>query len=157
MDKNDSIKYYIVSSEGEFIRDVSLDENIYSVSTSPYKKEFKRLQTGFIKLNEVAYSQLKCNKNYLSDLLPCVCNLTGKLVYDNNKTVKGPMGIAKICKINKNTATKFVRELIEEDVIHKKEDGYVFNPFIALRGQKCTMELFNEFQQSKWRYINSKE
>ena len=163
-------KFYVVRNTGEVIREITGDfvvapsGALYANGTgrlSFYKPKFKRLRTGFIKLNEVAFAQLDKEMLYAVKLLPYIGYLSGKLSFDNNKPIRNYSSIARICNISMNNCKKMMKKLIDEDIIHKHGGGktgyFTFNPFVALRGVKATMELYEEFEESKWRWFNTKE
>lgn len=123
-----------------------------------------KISSAFVKVNDIALSLFD------KDLLP-VCKLfqyvsyqDGRIEWNNGRPIKTSTDISKICGISSATAKKLINRLIEEDIIHKHRMAndnrsfyFTMNPFICLRGSRALIDLFEDFKDSKWRWINSNE
>lgn len=123
-----------------------------------------KLKNAFVKVNDVALSLFDKDMLYCCKLFQYVSYQDGKLEWNNGKAIKTSNDFAKICGISSTTAKKLINKLIDEDIIHKhrrERDNrsfcYTMNPFICLRGSRALIDLFNDFKDSKWRWINTDE
>lgn len=163
----DDYKIYIVDQFGEVLDEITRVSTLFegtvkdNIIINPTALESVTIKSHFVKLNERVFVLLEdVNLDKVSRLLPYVSYMSGILCFDNNKRISSDLSISKVCGVGKNNSKKFVNSLINEDIIHKHTDNgtyYTFNPFICLRGDKANIDLFEEFENSKWRYINSGE
>lgn len=123
-----------------------------------------KISSAFVKVNDVALSLFDKDVLPVCKLFQYVSYQDGKIEWNNGREIKTSTDIAKICGISSTTAKKLINRLIEEDIIHKHKRAkdsrsfyYTMNPFICLRGSRALVELFDDFKDSKWRWINSNE
>lgn len=123
-----------------------------------------KISSAFVKVNDIALSLFDKDVLPVCKLFQYVSYQDGIIEWNNGRAIKTSTDIAKICGISPTTAKKLINRLIEEDIIHKHKRTkdsrsfyYTMNPFICLRGSRALVELFEDFKNSKWRWINSNE
>ena len=123
-----------------------------------------KIGNAFIKVNDVALSFFDKDILPACKLFQYVSYQDGKIEWNNGRAIKTSTDIAKICGISTSTSKKMVNKLVQEDIIHKHKRTkdsrsfyYTMNPFICLRGSRALVDLFEEFKNSKWRWINTNE
>jgi hypothetical protein len=160
---------YVCSVDGTIIKEIPAGETF--ILSKKGGREFdpilgtyrttKKIKNGFVKVNDGALLELDNKDLPIIKIISHVCQQTGKIIWSNGKYIRNGTDIGKICGVGVNTGKRILKKMIEEDVIHKHKDSrgsyFTFNPFIALRGQRATIELFEDFKDSKWRWINSSE
>lgn len=131
------------------------------------KKETVEIKNNFVKVNDLAlYSLFTSHKDLypLTTLFYCTSYQTGILTYTNGKRIKSISGIARVCGISRSTANRFIKKAKALDIIHEssyldKKQSLVFtmNPYICCRGSRVEKDLYIEFKESNWRWVNSQE
>lgn len=123
-----------------------------------------RINSCFVKINDVALGMIGKELFPICKLFQYVSYQDGRLEWNNGRAIKTSVDIAKICEISSVTAKKLISKMIEEDIIHKHRRDkdnrsfyYVMNPYICLRGSRALKELYEDFKDSKWRWINTNE
>ncbi len=126
--------------------------------------ETVKIKNAFIKVNDVALSLFDKDMLPVCKLFQYVSYQDGVIEWNNGRAIRTSTDIATICGVSSVTAKKMIKKLIEEDIIHKHKKTkdnrsfyYTMNPFICLRGSRALLDLFEEFKDSKWRWINSNE
>lgn len=153
---------YIVNEDGVIINTISDDEAVIKIGNGDrvvrkksleYFEDTKELKKRFIKVNDQALSMLHTYGKYICCLLKYVGYLDGVLKF-NNGIYLSNRTISKIFNVNERNTVKILNDLVQEDVIHKhkikNKNYYTFNPWIASRGKRVAIELYNEFKMTEW-------
>ena len=155
---------YVVDESGEILEVINTDENIaklkkgdrvirgnsieYFTGTVPIK--YKK----FYKINELACEELNKYGNYLFLIFPYIGFSDGILIFSNGRRLR-PKHLAGIIGKKNRSGSKVIQELIEKDVLHKHKEGrtyyFTLNPYIALKGNRITKDLYDEFKTTKYR------
>ena len=153
---------YIVKDDGEVV-DVIEDEDILVKMKHGDRiirkesidglKDTKEIKKRFIKVNDQATSMLSKHGKYICLLLKYVGYGDGILRF-NNGIYLSNKSISKIFGINERNTVNVLNDLIREDVIHKHKEKsknyYTFNPWIASKGKRVSIDLYNEFKMTEW-------
>ena len=153
---------YIVNDNGEVIdvindNDVVVKMNngdrIVRKTSIDYFKDTKEIKKRFIKVNDKAINLLNKYGKYLCLLLKYVGYMDGVLRFNNGIYLTNK-NISKIFGINERNTINILNDLIKEDVIHKHKNKnknyYIFNPWIASKGKRVSIDLYNEFKMTEW-------
>lgn len=158
----DKLSKYIADENGTIIDEIKDNEMIIKINSGDrvvrkksldYFEDTKELKKRFIKVNDQAINILNKYGKYICCLLKYVGYLDGILRFNNgiylsNKT------ISKIFEVNERNTIRILNDLIKEDVIHKHKEKnrnyYTFNPWIASRGKRVSINLYNEFKMTEW-------
>ena len=159
---------YVVDSEGVVIEEIADNETVVKINRGDkvlrkkqidFFEESIDLKKRFIKVNDRATFFLSKYGKYICILFKFVGYLDGILKF-NNGIYLSNKSISKVFGINERNTIKVLNELIKEDVIHKhkikNKNYYTFNPWIASRGKRISMDLYNEFKMTEWA-INSQD
>ena len=142
----------VIEENDVFIK-MSHGDRIVRKKSLDYFSDTKDLKKRFIKVNDQAVFILNKYGKYICILLRFVGYLDGILkfnngIYLNNNT------ISKIFNVNLRNTIKILNELLKEDIIHKhkikNKNYYTFNPWIASRGKRVSIELYDDFKLSEW-------
>ncbi len=153
---------YIVNDNGEVI-DVIHDNDIFvkmnngdkivRKTSIDYFKDTKEIKKRFIKVNDKAINLLNKYGKYICLLLKYVGYMDGVLRFNNGIYLTN-QNISKIFEVNNRNTIKILNDLIKEDVIHKHKEKnknyYTFNPWIASKGKRVSVDLYNEFKMTEW-------
>ena len=151
---------YIVNDNGEVI-DVIHDNDIFvkmnngdkivRKTSIDYFKDTKEIKKRFIKVNDKAINLLNKYGKYICLLLKYVGYMDGVLRFNNGIYLTN-QNISKIFEVNNRNTIKILNDLIKEDVIHKQKNKnyYTFNPWIASKGKRVSVDLYNEFKMTEW-------
>lgn len=153
-------KYYIVDENGE-IKDIldglesyvvlNYGDKVIRKGSVEYLKETVNLKYNFIKVNSGLPESFYNKHPILLTLMKYAEYMTNILVYSNGKIIK-PSDISKICNISESTAKRYIKNMIEDDIIHKvKIDGktaIMINPFICFKGKRLSLKTYEEFKNS---------
>lgn len=157
--------YYVVNYvTGELIEELKGPTTI-SYSSDPdlptksglVCTEYKKIRFHFVKFNDVAVHQIEKYRQHIATLSYHTHFADGYIFHGNGKLVVGSAGIAKILHCKSTTAKQVVKYFIDEDILHRRGKGFVMNPYIISRGTSITLELYEEFKNSKWRTVNAEE
>lgn len=153
---------YIADENGVVIEEIKDDEIVIKVgqgdriirkNSIDYFHDTKELKKRFVKVNDQALSLLSKYGKYICLLIKYVGYMDGILKFSNGIYLSNK-GIAKIFMITERNAIKIIEDLVKEDVIHKHKNKnknyYTFNPWIASRGKRVSIELYNEFKMTEW-------
>lgn len=93
----------------------------------------------------------------LASMRFCLKFETGELVYPNME----PVSASELCQkagVNKSRGMSALRSLVEKQILDKERRGrsfvYLANPYIFMRGNKVSEELFERFCNTKWAYVS---
>ncbi len=110
----------------------------------------------FIKVNDLACLELKKYGDYIFLLFQYVGFADGILSFSNGRRLRPKFLYGLLASKRKNGST-VVKELVELEVLHKHKDGrtyyFTFNPYIAVKGNRITKELYEEFKDSKYKTL----
>jgi hypothetical protein len=159
---------YIVNENGEVIEEINDETAIVKVNygdrilrkkTIDYFKDSITLKHKFVKANDLALYNTNSYAKYINKLLIFVGYMDGILKFSNGVFLKNKH-ISEIFEINTRNTNRVMNELAKQDIVHKhKKDKviyYTFNPWIACRGKRIDIDLYNEFKMTEWA-LNSKE
>lgn len=152
---------YIVNENGEILQELKETDRILSNGQVKFSLGTGTVSFNFCKLNVDIIEELGSNLNYTMRLLQYVEIGSGMLKYKNGKLMTSAKGIGKKLKLKERSGQRVVRELIEEDIIHRHKNSngtyFTFNPYIAHIGKRISKDLINEFKPSKWRCYSSED
>lgn len=153
---------YIVDGNGEIIEVINDSEVVIKVGQGDrivrkksidYFHDTKEIKKRFIKVNDQATNILSKYGKYICLLLKYVGYMDGILRF-NNGIYLSNKSISKIFGISERNTIKILNDLIKEDVIHKHKEKnknyYTFNPWIASKGKRVSIDLYNEFKMTEW-------
>ncbi|MEI3530103.1 MAG: hypothetical protein V8Q75_03385 [Bacilli bacterium] len=153
---------YIVDGNGEIIEVINDNEVVIKVGQGDrivrkksidYFYDTKEIKKRFIKVNDQATNILSKYGKYICLLLKYVGYMDGILRF-NNGIYLSNKSISKIFGISERNTIKILNDLIKEDVIHKHKEKnknyYTFNPWIASKGKRVSIDLYNEFKMTEW-------
>lgn len=157
---NEEEKHYVVDSNGEVIQILDnvnkfvvleAGDRVLRKGSIEYLKDTINIKYSFIKVNTNVPDEFFKKHPALLILMKNVEYMTNIITYSNGKVVK-PSGVAKLCEISESTAKRYIKRMIEDDVIHKvKVDGKIgimLNPFLCYRGKNISVEAYEEFKNS---------
>ena len=161
---------YILNEQGAVL-EVLKDNQTYAIleqgdrvtrkSSIKHLSDTVKISCGFVKINDIVVGTFDKELLYCCKLFEYVSYMDGRLTWTNGRNIKNATDISKICGISVTTAKKLLKRLIDEDIIHKhkkeKEERsffYTFNPYICLRGSKASRSLYEEFKDTKYRFMN---
>lgn len=171
---NDEAKCIVIAYDDGTVIDTVKGNQTYAIldkgdkvtrrSSVKHLSDTVKISSAFVKVNDVALSLFNKDMLPVCKLFQYVSYQDGIIEWNNGRAIKTSTDIAKICDISKTTAKKLINKLLEEDVIHKHKRTkdnrsfyYTMNPFICLRGSRALVDLFKDFEDSKWRWVNSNE
>lgn len=153
---------YIVNDDGEIIEVINDDDVVVKMSPGDriikkqsidYFKDTKEIKKRFIKVNDNAVATLYVYGKYICLLLKYVGYMDGILRFNNGIYLTNK-SISKIFGVNERNTIKILDDLEKEDVIHKHKSKnrnyYTFNPWIASKGKRVSIDLYNEFKMTEW-------
>lgn len=153
---------YIADENGVIIEEIKDDEIIVKVgrgdrvlrkNSIDYFEDTKEIKKRFVKVNDNAVGTLYVYGKYICLLLKYVGYMDGILRFNNGIYLTNK-SISKIFGMTERNAIKILNDLIKEDVIHKHKEKnknyYTFNPWIASKGKRVSISLYNEFKMSYW-------
>lgn len=159
---------YIVNENGEVIDEINDGVDIVKVNygdrvlrkkTIDYFKESMVLKHKFVKANDQALYNTSNYAKYINKLLIFVGYMDGILKFSNGVYLRNKH-LSQIFNINTRNTNRIMNELVKQDIVHKhkkdKANFYTFNPWIACRGKRIDIDLYNEFKMTEWA-LNSKE
>lgn len=110
----------------------------------------------FIKVNDLACIELQRYGDYIFLLYQYVGFADGILVFSNGRRLR-PKFLYGLVASKRKKGSTVVKELIELEVLHKHKDGrtyyFTFNPYVAVKGNRITKELYEEFKDSKYKTL----
>jgi hypothetical protein len=165
-----SSEHYIVDNTGAIIDVISENQN-YAIleqgdrvtrkSSIKHLSDTVKINCGFVKVNDIVIGTFDKELLYCCKLFEYVSYMDGRLTWGNGRYIKNATDFARICNISTTTSKKLLKRLLDEDIIHKhkKEKDersffYTFNPYICLRGSKASKNLYEEFKDTKYRFMN---
>ena len=110
----------------------------------------------FLKVNDLACLELKKYGDYIFLLFQYVGFADGILSFSNGRRLRPKFLYGLLGNKRKNGST-VVKELVELEVLHKHKDNrtyyFTFNPYIAVKVNRITKELYEEFKDSKYKTL----
>lgn len=150
-------KKYLVDESGVVLDTINEGDRIVKGGAVEYllgtvEVKFKK----FYKVNELACADLSKYGQFLFLVLQYIGFADGILIFANGRKVR-PKHLAGMLGKKSRSGARIINELIENDIIHKHKDGrtyyFTFNPYIAIKGNRITKELYDEFKDTKYRII----
>ena len=161
---------YIVDENGEVKDVIHEDENITKI-----KRGDRVIRGGsveyllgtvqvrfnkFIKVNDLACIELEKYGNLLFLLFQYVGFADGILTFSNGRRLR-PKFLHGLFKKKRKSGAKVIQEMIDLDIIHKHKDGrtyyFTMNPFICVKGNRITRELYDEYKDTKYRNLGDEK
>ena len=153
---------YIVNDNGEVVDVINDNDVVVKMNTGDriirktsinYFKDTKEIKKRFVKVNAQAINLLNKYGKYICLLLKYVGYMDGVLRFNNGIYLTN-QNISKIFGVNERNTINILNDLIKEDVIHKHKNKnrnyYTFNPWIASKGKRVSIDLYNEFKMTEW-------
>lgn len=157
---------YIVNEDGTIVDEISENDIIVKMNhgdrilrkkSIDYFQDTKEIKKRFVKVNDQATNMLSKYGKYICLLLKYVGYKDGILRF-NNGIYLSNKSISKIFGINERNTIRVLDDLIKEDVIHKHKEKnrnyYTFNPWVASKGKRISIDLYNEFKMTEWASIS---
>lgn len=144
-----------VLKDNETFTKVSVGDIVVKNNSVAYLKNSVNFinQYNFVKVNVEACKELSEYGKELVALFNYISFQSGVLCHSNGKTLT-PRTLARILKKSNRAGYLVIKNLIDEDIIHKHKNGktfyYTFNPWIAVKGKRISKILYDEFCTSKW-------
>lgn len=139
--------------DGETVIKMSHGDRIIRKKSVDYFEDTKEIKKRFIKVNDQATNMLSKYGKYICLLLRYVGYMDGILRFNNGIYLTNK-SISEIFDISERNTIKILNDLIKEDVIHKHKiknrNYYTFNPWIASKGKRVSISLYNEFKMTEW-------
>ena len=153
---------YIANEHGVVIEEIEDNEVLIKLGSGDrvirkksvdYFEDTKEIKKRFVKVNDQATNMLSKYGKYICLLLNYIGYMDGILRF-NNGIYLSNKSISKIFGITERNTIKILDDLIKEDVIHKHKEKnknyYTFNPWIASKGKRVSINLYNEFKMTEW-------
>ncbi len=152
----DSVRY-IVDEEGEILREISKNAIVYDKGQLNIATATEKITMDFLKVNPKTINKIDLNLKYVVILLDYVEFRTGILRYKNGRQIRKIKDFSKIFGISEQVVYRVIKDLINRDIIHKRKDEeghyyFLFNPYIAHKGDRVSRDLVKEFYNTEWRY-----
>lgn len=156
---------YVVDENGKILDTIDAEDRYVKLSEGDkvvrkgvlqYLNDTTDIKYKFIKINPVAWYQVANKYPIINKLIYYLGYMDNILSYRNGKNIQAK-DISKVCDVSESTAKRQLSGLITDDIIHKVQDKkakktyLVVNPYIAMRGRKIYLSLYNEFKLSEWR------
>ena len=154
-------KKYLVDEFGEVLDVIIEGDRIVKGEAVEYllgtvEVKFKK----FYKVNELVCANLSKYGQFLFLILQYIGFADGILIFANGRKVR-PKHLAGMLGKKNRSGARIINELINNDIIHKHKDGrtyyFTFNPYIAIKGNRITKDLYDEFKDTKYRIIEKPE
>lgn len=154
---------YVVDENGEVLDKIESQDRYVKLSDGDkvvrkgvlqYLSDTTDVKYRFIKINPVILYK-SCEKySILPFLISSVGYMDNICEFKNGKTIQ-IKDLPKLCNKTYSTIKRQLKGLIEDDIIHKKKIDkkvvLIVNPWIALRGRKVYLSLYEEFKLSSLR------
>lgn len=157
---------YIVNEDGTIVDEISENDIIVKMNhgdrilrkkSIDYFQDTKEIKKRFVKVNDQATNMLSKYGKYICLLLKYVGYKDGILRF-NNGIYLSNKSISKIFGITERNTIRVLDDLIKEDVIHKHKEKnrnyYTFNPWVASKGKRISIDLYNEFKMTEWANVS---
>lgn len=155
---------YLVDEEGRILKEIkdpnkyielSDGDKVVRKGVLQYLSETIDIRYHFIKINPIIYGKMANKYPILNDLIEYLGYMDNVLSFKNGKPLE-MKNLPSICNKSLSTIKRQIKGLIEEDVIHKIKDDrkrnvFIINPFVAMRGRKIYLSLYEEFKLSSLR------
>lgn len=144
IDVIDSSDSYVKLSEGD---------KVVRKGVLQYLSDTVDIKYHFVKINPNSYGEIAKKYPIINELIKYTSYMDNRLSYRNGRAIK-MKDIPTICKVSQSTAKRQIKGLFELDVIHKvrdkkeKQTYLVMNPFVAYKGRKIYLSLYEEFKLS---------
>lgn len=110
----------------------------------------------FIKVNDLACIELQKYGDYIFLLYQYVGFADGILSFSNGRRLR-PKFLYGLLGSKRKKGSTVIKELIDLEVLHKHKEGrtyyFTFNPYVAVKGNRITKELYEEFKDSKYKTL----
>lgn len=140
-------------ADNEVLIKLGSGDRVIRKKSVDYFEDTKEIKKRFVKVNDQATNMLSKYGKYICLLLKYIGYMDGILRF-NNGIYLSNKSISKIFGITERNTIKILDDLIKEDVIHKHKEKnknyYTFNPWIASKGKRVSINLYNEFKMTEW-------
>lgn len=153
--------YYLIDEDGEIVQEMGNDlarlvgNDILIRSNAPFKKT-RKLDYKFTKINYNAIDKIykECPLGLL--LLPFINYKSNSLRFSNGVYIN-QTNFAKKIGLTRQTINNSFKKLLELKVIDKirveRRDIYIFNPYIAIKGNEIYEEICEKFDGTEWQKL----
>lgn len=145
----------IIESTDKYVK-LSDGDKVVRKSVLQYLGDTVDLRYHFVKVNPNVYGDIANKCPILNILIDYMGYMDGIISYKNGKIIR-IKDIPKICNVSEATAKRQIKTLIELDVIHKirgKPSYFVINPYVAYRGRKIYLSLYEEFKFTEYKNLS---
>lgn len=157
--------YYIVDDDGEVIQELGSDLERLSggdfiIRNNINQKSLTKIEYKYVKFN------LKIGKILFDDcpqafwLLPYLEYKTNFLMFSNGVYIT-PTNFAKEIGLSRVRVSAIFSKMKQLDIIRlvkgKNRNVYMFNPYIAMKGNQIYSELLVNFENTKWESLAEKK
>lgn len=147
---------YIVDGHGEILREISKNAIVYDKGQLDVATATEKITMDFLKVNPRQINKVQTNLKYVVTMLSYVEFRTGILKYNNGRRIRKIKDFSKIFNVNEQVVYRIIKDLTNRNIIHRQRDrdGYyfLFNPYIAHKGDRVSKDLIKDFYESEWRY-----
>lgn len=145
----------IIESTDKYVK-LSEGDKVVRKGVLQYLNDTVDLKYHFVKVNPNVYGDIANKCPILNILIDYMGYMDGIISYKNGKIIR-IKDIPKICNVSEATAKRQIKTLIELDVIHKirgKPSYFVINPYVAYRGRKIYLSLYEEFKFTEYKNLS---
>ena len=145
----------IIESTDKYVK-LSEGDKVVRKGVLQYLNDTVDLKYHFVKVNPNVYGDIANKCPILNILIDYIGYMDGVISYKNGKIIR-IKDIPKICNVSEATAKRQIKNLIEMDVIHKirgKPSYFVINPYVAYRGRKIYLSLYEEFKFTEYKNLS---
>lgn len=149
-------KRYLVDEYGTVISEIGSTEycQIKTQRGNVQWKDAQPVTYRYIKTSDKSFEYCIDKYSVFRRLYRHITYLDNVLVFDNGKPIK-TTNMNLIMPYSIRTIRQQVHDMIEEDILKKVKLGartYIaVNPWICMRGAKCNNEVYEQFENSKWK------
>lgn len=145
VDKIESQDHYVKLSEGDkIVRKGALN----------YLQDTTDIRYHFVKINPLIFDKYCRRYSILPTLVSHIGYMDNVISWSNGKRIN-IKSLPKLCEVSESTIKRQLKQMIEEDLIHKIKDGnntyLVMSPWVCMRGRRIYLSLYEEFKLSSIR------
>lgn len=154
--------YYLMNGEGEIIQELGTDlerilnNDILIRNITPVRPT-RKYNYKYVKLNYKAIKEIQRECPLAIYLLAFLNYKTNLLTFPNGVLIN-QTNFAKEIGISRQTACNLFKKLKKLSVIDtirvNDKNGYIFNPFIALKGNQMYEDLAIKFDKTEWERLS---
>ena len=154
---------YVVNSDGDIIDKIESNDKYVKLSDGDkvirkgvlqYLSDTVDVKYHFIKINPVIFDKYCKKYSMLATLVCHIGYMDNVCQFKNGKNIT-MKNLPDLCNVSESTAKRQIKGMIEDDLLHKIKNGknniFVMNPFLCMRGKKIYLSLYEEFKLSEHR------